>query len=216
MGITYNPSIVSSGLVLALDAGNPKSYPGSGTTWTDLSGRGNNGTLVGSPTYSSSNGGEIILNGTTQYINVPTPNLSATNYTVFCASRYNTSPSGRIINGYSNNWLVGHWGATTENYYAEGWVSSVSAGAGDTNYRIHSATGDISLDSYQLFVNGTLTAGPNTGGSQGPNGFGIGRYAPGNSEYSNARVSFLFAYNRVLTAAEVSQNFNALRGRYGI
>ena len=45
MGIAYNPRIVTDGLVLALDAGNTKSYPGSGTTWTDLSGQGNNGTL---------------------------------------------------------------------------------------------------------------------------------------------------------------------------
>jgi hypothetical protein len=45
MAISYNPRIVTDGLVLALDAGNPKSYPGSGTTWTDLSGNGNNGTL---------------------------------------------------------------------------------------------------------------------------------------------------------------------------
>jgi hypothetical protein len=53
MAISYNPRIVTDGLVLALDAGNPKSYPGSGTTWTDLSGNGNNGTLVNGVGYNS-------------------------------------------------------------------------------------------------------------------------------------------------------------------
>jgi hypothetical protein len=53
MGVAYNPRIVTNGLVLALDAGNAKSYPGSGTTWTDLSGRGNNGTMFGSVPFTT-------------------------------------------------------------------------------------------------------------------------------------------------------------------
>jgi hypothetical protein len=51
MSLIHSPRIVTDGLVLCLDAGNPKSYTGSGTTWTDLSGNGNNGTLTNSPTY---------------------------------------------------------------------------------------------------------------------------------------------------------------------
>ena len=53
MGLTHSPRIVTDGLVLALDAANVKSYGGSGTTWTDLSGKGNNGTINGSPSYTS-------------------------------------------------------------------------------------------------------------------------------------------------------------------
>ena len=61
MAIFYNPSIVSSGLVLALDAGNPKSYPGSGTTWTDLSGQSNNFTWSSpAPTYTTYNNTPVI------------------------------------------------------------------------------------------------------------------------------------------------------------
>jgi uncharacterized delta-60 repeat protein len=67
MGISYNPRIVTDGLVLALDAANPKSYPGSGTTWTDLSGNGNTGTLTNGPTYSSANGGSIAFDGVDDY-----------------------------------------------------------------------------------------------------------------------------------------------------
>ena len=68
-GITINGSPpVTAGLVLNLDAGNAASYPGSGTTWTDLSGNGRNGTLTGGPTYSSADGGSIVFDGTNDFV----------------------------------------------------------------------------------------------------------------------------------------------------
>ena len=63
----FSPRIVTSGLVLALDAADRNSYPRTGTTWTDLSGNGYNGTLTNSPTFSNSNGGSIIFDGTNDY-----------------------------------------------------------------------------------------------------------------------------------------------------
>ena len=63
MGVAYNSRIITENLVLCLDAANSKSYPGSGTTWTDLSGNGNNATLTNGPTYSSANGGSIVFDG---------------------------------------------------------------------------------------------------------------------------------------------------------
>ena len=68
MSVRYNTSIVTDGLVLCLDAGNRKSYVGTGVTWTDLSGRGNTGTLTNGPTYNSVNGGSIDLDGTNDYV----------------------------------------------------------------------------------------------------------------------------------------------------
>ncbi len=64
-----NPKIVTDGLVLALDAANSKSYPGSGTAWNDISGNSNNGTLTNGPTFSSADGGSILFDGTNDYIN---------------------------------------------------------------------------------------------------------------------------------------------------
>ena len=64
-------NIIRNGLVLALDAASKNSYPGTGTTWTDLSGNNNNGTLINSPTFSSTNEGIFIFNGTTQNISLP-------------------------------------------------------------------------------------------------------------------------------------------------
>ena len=70
MSVFAGPEINESGLVLYLDAGNIKSYPGSGTSWTDISGRGNTGTLVNSPTFT---GNSFNFNGTNQYVSINRP-----------------------------------------------------------------------------------------------------------------------------------------------
>lgn len=75
MSNQYGPRIVTDGLVLCLDAGNNKSYPGSGTAWTDLSGNSNNGTLTNGPTYSSNNKGVIVLDGSNDYISIQKNNV---------------------------------------------------------------------------------------------------------------------------------------------
>lgn len=206
--------IVTNGLVLHLDAGIPESYPKSGTTWFDLSGNGNNGTFVNGPTYSSDNGGVIVLDGIDDYIDISL-NLTNTTYTVMGAARYVVA-GGRTFSGQNNNWLMGHWNGSTQNHFANGWVSDVGAGPSDTNWRLYAATGNYSADSWAFYINGALNAGPNSAGSNGPNGFSIGRHAPSNSEYSNSHISFLICYNRVLSATEITQNFNAQRARFGV
>jgi hypothetical protein len=72
---TTFPKIVTNGLVLNYDAGQQNSYSGSGTTWTDLSGRGNTGTLTNGPTYSSANGGSIVFDGVDDYVNIGSQSL---------------------------------------------------------------------------------------------------------------------------------------------
>jgi hypothetical protein len=61
--LSGGPNIVTNGLVMALDAANPKSYPGSGTVWRDISRTGANGTLINGPTFDSGNGGVLFLMG---------------------------------------------------------------------------------------------------------------------------------------------------------
>ena len=97
MSLGHGASIVRNGLVLYLDAANPKSYPGSGTTWKDLSGNGNNGTLVNGPTFNSANGGSIVFDGTNDYV-ITTNLLNPTtnpNESVFVW--FNPTAAGQIV-----------------------------------------------------------------------------------------------------------------------
>lgn len=219
MSLIHSPSIVMNGLVLALDAGNIKSYSGSGSTWNDLSGNGYNGSIVGNISYSSLFGGVFVFPGTTgSYIDIPSPNLASSNNTIMGASRYvNASGGGRIFSGYANNWLLGHHGTGSDtygDYYAEGWINNPS-NTGGSVWRIYTGTGNIGTNTWKVYENASLITS-NSNGSQGPNGFSIGRYRPANTEYSNAYVSFLLAYNRVLSDEEISQNYNVFRGRFGL
>lgn len=174
----------------------------------DASENSNNGSLTGSMTISSANGGVIQFSGN-NYITTGL-NYSSGAYTIIAASRY-TSVTGRIITSLSNNWLMGHWSGSTENHYAEGWVSAVSSGSGDTSWRILAASGNTSTDSWQMYVNGVQTYS-NSNGSAGPNNLGINC----NSERSSGEVGFLLAYNRVLTSDEIKQIFQSSRSRFGI
>ena len=211
----FKTKVHRDGLVLYLDAADINSYPGSGTAWYDLSGNGLNGTLVNGVTYNSGiAGGVLVTNGSNQYITVPCGNLSSTNYTVIGAAKYATV-GGRIFSAESNNWLLGWWSSSTENYYAEGWVTPSQNGPQNTSFKIMAGTGNISEDQYIVYVNSVATYS-NQSGSQGPYNLSLGRYAPGNSEYSNAYISYLLVYNRVLNPYEISEVYQATRGRFGI
>jgi hypothetical protein len=208
---------VTNGLVLYWDAGNLDSYPGTGSTIYDLSGNGNNGTLYNGVGYNQTNGGVLTFDGVDDYVISYNPNLSNTTSTVMGAARYSGGTRGRMINSTDVNWLIGHWTNSTENYYALGWVSPVQYGANDTNWRIYAALGDQPGDSYSSYVNNTLSYGPNSNGSSGPDGISIGAQTySGTSEFSTGQFSFVLVYNRILTAAEMTQNYNYFKGRFGL
>ena len=223
-----NLGVVSSGLVLHLDAGNIASYAGTGTTWTDLSGSANHATLVNGVTWSGTlDGGVMICTATSntvgQYIQTAGPNLSVTNHTVMGAVKiFNTSVAGRILNGRNNNWLLSNHNGGYSRCYFEGWLTDLSSGAGtnipyqnvDTNWRIFSTTGNYTSDSWVYYDGLTLNFGPNSYASQGPNAFRLGCYADGVSEFSNCYISFLLAYNRVLSYTEIMQNYYVFKNRY--
>ena len=215
MATIYNTSIVTDGLVLYVDAANPRSWTGSGSTWFDLSPSGNNMTLVGSPTKGSNNGG-VVQFGISQYA-FNAINLTSSPHTIMGSARYSgASNRGRIISSYAANWLLGHWSGTTRNYYAQDWVSTVGAGADGTNWLIHAGTGHTTTDIWTSYVNGTQTFS-NTSGVGGPNGLQLNGYnGAGANERSDSEVGFLMAYNRVLTTVEIQQNYNAMRARYSL
>ena len=81
---TFTP-IVTDGLVLYLDAANTKSYPGTGTSWLDLSKNGSTISLINNPTFNSNNGGNIVFNGINQYGSTPSTslfNFGSNNFTI--------------------------------------------------------------------------------------------------------------------------------------
>jgi hypothetical protein len=216
MAVYYNGQpTVTDGLVLYLDAANPKSYPGSGTTWFDLSGNGHNITLGSTVTFVPSIGKGVLnfpedANG---YGRNTSMNLSTSNFTVMSFVRKNSiGNDGRTITAYNNNWLLGHHDNTYGDYYAEGWVNDISSPLSDTQWRMFTGTGNISGDSYSLYINDTHIV-TNANGSAGPNGWNLNSQY---GQYSDCQIANLICYNRVLSAVEIQQNFRAIRGRFNI
>jgi hypothetical protein len=220
-------SIVTSGLVLYMDATNAASYPGTGASIFNLvAGKPITGSLVNTPTYKDN---YIQFNGTNQYIDIPLN--SGTDYsllyttgssTVMGATRYaDTSGNGRMIssiNIQTSNWLLGHFNNTTLNYFCEGAIVGVPGGPNDTNWRIYAGTANVPGDVYNFYVNGALNTGPSSAGSRGPAGFNIGvsNNNGTRTEWSSGSFAFVMLYNRVLTAAEITQNYDALKSQVGL
>ena len=211
MANIHGPNIVTGGLVVLVDPANIKSCPQNGTL-KDLSGFNTSVTQVGSITWSSSNLGVLVLDAG-EHIDVVI-DMTVRSYTVWGAARYDgTGSYGRIFGATGNNWLMGHWNTTEDNYYSLGWITAAGVTATDTAWRVMAASGNIPGDDYIYYKNGVAQSGTATAGSVGPNGLSIGSNN-GVNEFSDCEVGIFAVYNRVLTPAEILQNFNVVRVRY--
>jgi len=228
MGVAYNSRIVTDGLVLALDAGNTKSYPGSGTTWTDLSGNGNNGTLVNGVGYNSSNLGSLVFDGVNDGVNIPhNSNIDIRNQiTIECLFYLNSFTAGGpytdritlITKAYSYYMTINVSGKIDTYFYGTGgyYSSNSSVNLNQWTHVVVTFNGSI----INWYINGIIDKSLSQSGTITPvrdGVLGIGRevfedYGRG----MNGRISNAKLYNRALTAAEIRQNFQALRGRFGI
>ena len=95
MAVNAGPDIIEDGIVLCLDAANSRSYPGTGTTWSDLA-ESNNGTLTNGPTFDAGNGGSIVFDGSNDYVNLNFPftqSSSANSYTLVMGAKLSTTSS---------------------------------------------------------------------------------------------------------------------------
>lgn len=218
-------NIVTSGLVLNLDAGNPSSYSGTGTTWYDISGNGTNGTLVNGPTYNSANQGSIVFDGTNDYANLGNPLTFTNSFTINFWFKTTTAGTRVITGMYSGSgadWWIGVNGSN-QLVFSFGSPSKIdiasSATVIDGVWRQATAVYNKSLNSTILYINGSQVASttsiPSTVTQAGGNlmiatfGSNLGFYFPGN-------ISTYSIYNRALSAAEVTQNYDALKYRYGV
>jgi len=229
MGITYNPRIITDGLVLALDAGNTKSYPGSGTTWTDLIGS-NNGTLVNGPTYSSADGGSIVFDGTNDRGNFTTPITSTSNQTYEIWTNAISSPSatqnyGYLIHNNSGDTSTGNSYMNigirpTQQYFAafDGAHFTMELGVTAITSNILQIVLTWDGSTQKAYANSVLKNSQALTGT--PQNFdtttGFGDYKSSTYRMIQGNIYSIKVYNKALTASEIQQNYNALKGRFGL
>ncbi len=207
-------SIVSRGLILHLDASAPSSYPGSGNTWFDLSPTANNGAFINGPTFNSGNGGYINFDGTNDYIDLASIPSITTDAT-FCAWVNGASLSGDraimsikdVLIQLAPDGIVYWFDVDTNNLLFSG-VYSV-----DTWYYIVISQSGTSISAYRNGAFVQTQTGGNIGSSYGNDQ--IGSYF-GTGRYWYGRMGSVQIYNRALAAAEILQNFNVQRSRFGI
>jgi hypothetical protein len=223
VGAYAGPDGVESGLVLALDAGNSKSYPGSGATWTDLSGRGNNGTLTNGPTYSSTNGGSFSFDGVDDWVNLGNISLSTTELTV-SAWLYDTDTSGNQRDFVTK---FGHFKFRVDSSGEGGNLSSFVWIGGNPEPRISASwTKNVWINvaftwntggNFRLFTNGNLrSSSTNRTGTLNTTTNDLFVSSDRGSDRWKGNISQALIYNRALTAGEIAQNFNATRSRYSV
>jgi hypothetical protein len=243
MSFSHSPRIVTDGLVLCLDAANPQSYPGSGTSWADLSGNGNTGTLINGPTFNSGNSGSIVFDGSNDYVNCGnSTTLQLTSaitidiwLKVDTASNFTTAAAKS--NGATGGWtiqlrsLVNEWRfwvnfgvSVLGNGTNNGWYYASYPKNWDDN-RWHNFVGiwDGDIKTVKVYVDGiqgTFNAGGNPSGES--NNIGnyngnvvIGSETGGNNPF-DGNISSFKSYNRALSASEVLQNYEAVKSRFGL
>ena len=228
MSYQNGPRIVTNGLVLCLDAGNTKSYPGTGTAWTDLSGNGNNGTLTNGPTYSSANKGSIVFDGTNDYVltNITKSTIPTTSDVTLCGWIYSTNNAAydewinlSNSNTYAPNYHNISLGKDLDNkFYFNNYDGTEHRSLSNTsllNSWIY-AVGIRNSNTNYLYINGTIQASPVAAGTPNINNAATLKLGIVLSFWSKGNISLVQIYNRALSASEVLQNYNATKGRYGL
>jgi hypothetical protein len=232
MAINVRPPIVTSGLVLNLDAANMKSYPRSGTTWRDLSGNNNSGSLINGPTFSSANGGSIVFDGVDDYVVVdsfnqlPTgssartiniwfnPNITTWQGNVNSLFFYGTTGVNGAVFGIDFDTYptmeIYTWGGAgrdvifSSSFPQTGWSNLSIVYNGSTTISIY--------ENSRNTQNATVTTLSTTNTS-----VWIGSINPSYQPwYYDGRISNIQIYNRALSASEVQQNYNATKTRFGL
>ncbi len=245
MGIIYNSLTPTDGLVLSLDSANRRSYPGSGNTWFDLSGNGNNGTLTNGASY---NGFAMNFDGVDDFIDWgATLPLSGTKTITVAGWVYQSTVNDA---GFFNRYNTNLAGANLRRDFfgvneatAKGQVCAIIQRAGGgTNYLLFHSTNAISANTWNhvaasvfidgvnssasLYINGESQTVNTAHAGVRPTSFDANnsvpytsmRYIPGSNTpyYMAGQLDDIRVYNRILSAAEIRALFNAKRRRYGL
>jgi hypothetical protein len=223
MAFNYSPKTITDGLVLYLDAANTRSYPGNGTVWSDLSRSGINGTLTNGPTFNSGNGGSVVFDGTNNFVQC-TGSLTLTAATFVSWIRRNgtqgqydgilfsrgTNVTG--INFQTSNQLGYHWNNAINTY---GWQSGLTIP--DATWCMVAVSVTSTTATAYLCQSGGITTATNTvsHGSSILNDIKLAQDDAG-GRFFTGNIAIAQIYNRALSSTEITQNFNATKGRYGL
>ena len=229
MATLGGPHIIEDGLVFAIDAANRKSYTSGSSTWVDLVG-GNNGVLTNGPTFDSGNGGSIVFDGVDDYVDFGTnpiikPSGSITLSYWFKGITSIDAASGVGTMGLNGlrGFLLGPNSGSTIFFYVPGSSTSLTF----TTYNVtinsqnwYNISGVYSPSNYiKIYLNGIEVSSNTTSipASLYVNNISlkVGQRGDGFS-FFDGNISNVSLYNKSLTSQEVSQNYNALKGRFGL
>lgn len=221
MVVYGGPDIVTDGLVLHLDAGNTKSYPGSGSVWYDLSGNNNNGTLTNGAVYDTEGRGSIYFDKVNdEVISTNSSSVQITTGTIgafFKATNQNTGVHGIIAK--QNAWGLFVWGNILRTYdWGTPATRSTSYTVGDNqwHYAAMSFTETIGSPSNNAIIyldgNPILTTTVKHSNHNVTVQIGEANAA----QHFGGNIAQAFVYNRVLSPDEIKQNYNTLKGRFGL
>ena len=224
----YSPRIVTNGLVLALDAADKLSYPGSGTTWRDLSGNNNTTTLTNGPTFNRANMGGIVFDGVDDYVNFYAPNLSGTAVIEMWTKLTISAGSYGMLFGWANYDVYYNGGLMGYNTFNANDVYGINGATvtslqllNNWKHYIFEMRSDVAYTNNKIYVNGvsqTLSqqaSSENAGNRNFNSGLGAIGTARGSAFYTPMTCGIFKVYNRALTATEILQNYNATKSRYG-
>ncbi len=220
MSVNGGPDIVTDGLVLSLDAANPLSYPGSGTTWNDLSGNGNTGALTNGPTFNSGNAGSIVFDGVDDYITFPAVTNNIYSLDFWYKMGGNDGTYGYFASSGSNGLAISEGGTGDglsygKFYYWLGNANVLVDIPSTTQWNHISVSINTSTNNIDFYGNGMIL-GNFTVSATSNSVSNIGRFVGGNAHFLKGNLASYKIYNRALLASEVLQNYNAVKKRFGL
>ena len=233
MAQNYGPKVPTNGLVLNLDAADRNSYPGSGTTWTDLSGNGNNGILTNGPTFTSQNGGAIVFDGTNDYVavaNSSTVNPNNGSFSIVCWVNSDPSLAG---DGW-DLWVAKRQGGSNGYYVGANNPSGVRFMLGnDAGSRTDTAFIGYTFNTWAMFTailnrssntqtiirnnfDETASTTPSGGNYYNTGTLSIGADIGTGAFYVNGKIANTLLYSIALTNSQVAQIYTATKTRFGL
>jgi len=232
MSTIGGPNIVEDGLILALDGANRKSNPGSGTTWTDLSGNGKDGSLVNGASFQTTNGGSVAFDGVNDRVNLYASNQLIGNQYATLEAWIKSSDDGTGSGGYANflgtrvgqNMSINRYSYTNTAVFLTDFTSgNLGAPIGSINVfdqNWHHVVGVNNFGICSLYVDGTIEGVNSTRSGQNidlnAEVMAIGNDPNNTNRTFYGEVAIARIYNRALTQPEVLQNYNAVKSRFGL